>query len=135
MATGISELLLPQGWPQPRGFAHGIKARGTLVFTGGQIGWDSQCRFASLDLTIQVRQALSNIVAILAEAGAEPRHVVRLTWYVTDKREYLAREREIGAAYLEVMGRNFPTMAVLQVAALLEDAAKVEIEATAVIPD
>ena len=131
----MSELLLPKGWPQPRGFAHGIKARGTLVFTGGQIGWDSQCRFASLDLTVQVRQALNNIVAILAEAGAEPRHVVRLTWYVTDKREYLAREREIGAAYLEVMGRNFPTMAVLQVVALLEDAAKVEIEATAVVPD
>ena len=135
MASGVNQVLQPEGWPRPRGFAHGIKTRGTLVFTGGQIGWDNQCRFVSLDLTAQVRQTLENIVAILAEAGAEPQHVVRLTWYVTDKREYLACEREIGAAYLEIMGKNFPTMAVLQVAALVEDAAKVEIEATAVVPD
>jgi len=135
MAAGMRQLLQPEGWPRPRGFAHGIQTRGTMVFTGGQIGWDSQCRFTRLDLTGQVRQTLENIVTILAEAGATPEDVVRLTWYVTDKREYLACEREIGVAYLEVMGRNFPTMAVLQVTALIEDAAKVEIEATAVIPD
>lgn len=131
----MTELLQPEGWSRPRGFANGIKTRGTLVFIGGQIGWDSQRRFVSLDLTAQVRQALANIVAILAEAGAGPQHVVRLTWYVTDKREYLDCEHAIGAAYLDVMGRNFPAMSVLQVAALVEDAAKVEIEATAVVPD
>ncbi len=135
MAAGMTELLQPEGWLRPRGFAHGIKAKGTLVFIGGQIGWDSQRHFVSLDLAAQVRQALANIVAILAEAGAGPQHVVRLTWYVTDKREYLDCEREIGAAYLDVMGRNYPAMAVVQVAALVEDAARVEIEATAVVPD
>ncbi len=119
----------------PRGFSNGIKARGTLVFTGGQIGWDCRCRFSSADLAIQVRQALANILSILAEAGAGPQHVVRLTWYITDKREYLARSREIGDAYREIMGRHYPAMSVVQVAALVEDAAKVEIEATAVIPD
>jgi enamine deaminase RidA (YjgF/YER057c/UK114 family) len=129
------EILQPEGWAAPRGYTNGIKARGTLVFTGGQIGWDCQCRFASADLAAQVRQALANILAILAEAGAGPQHLVRLTWYITDKREYLARSREIGDAYREVMGRHYPAMSVVQVAALVEDAAKVEIEATAVIPD
>ena len=130
-----SRILQPAGWAAPRGFANGIKARGTMVFTGGQIGWDGQGRFTSTDLAGQVRQTLANIVSVLAEAGAGPEHVVRLTWYVTDKREYLARTTEIGAAYRAVMGRNFPAIAVVQVAALVEDAAKVEIEATAVIPD
>jgi len=120
---------------RPRGFSNGIKAKGTLVFTGGQIGWDSQCRFVSQDLAAQVRQTLSNILEVLAVAGAGPEHVVRLTWYVTDKREYLARSKEIGAAYRAVMGRHYPAMAVVQVAELVEDAARVEIEATAVIPD
>jgi enamine deaminase RidA (YjgF/YER057c/UK114 family) len=133
--SSAAEILQPVGWAMPRGFANGIKARGTLVFTGGQIGWDGQCRFASMDLATQVRQALVNILAILAEAGAGAQHVVRLTWYVTDKREYLARSREIGDAYREVMGRYYPVMSVVEVAALVEDAAKVEIEATAVIPD
>jgi len=130
-----SRILQPEGWAAPRGFANGIKARGTMVFTGGQVGWDGQRRFTSTDLAGQVRQTLANILSVLAEAGAGPEHVVRLTWYVTDKREYLARAEEIGAAYRAVMGRNFPAMAVVQVAALVEDAAKVEIEATAVIPD
>ena len=129
------QILQPHGWMRPRGFSNGVKAKGTLVFTGGQIGWDSQCRFASLDLAAQVRQTLSNILEILAVAGAGPEHVVRLTWYVTDKREYLARSKEIGAAYRAVMGRHYPAMAVVQVAELVEDAARVEIEATAVIPD
>lgn len=131
----MNQILQPHGWAKPKGFSNGIKARGTMVFTGGQIGWDSQCRFAGHDLAAQVGQTLSNILAILAEAGAAPEHVVRLTWYVTDKREYLAQAKQIGAAYRAVMGRNFPAMAVVQVAALVEDGARVEIEATAVIPD
>ncbi|MCX7178868.1 MAG: RidA family protein, partial [Proteobacteria bacterium] len=116
-------------------YSNGIKARGSMVFTGGLVGWDNQCRFVAPDLTGQVRQALHNIIAVLAEAGAGPQHVVRMTWYVTDKREYLAQAKGIGAVYREVMGRNFPAMALVQVAALVEDEAKVEIEATAVIPD
>lgn len=131
----LQQILQPPGWQRPRGFSNGVMAKGTLVFTGGQIGWDSQCRFASLDLAGQVRQTLSNIVDILAVAGAGPQHVVRLTWYITDKREYLARSKEIGAAYRAVMGLHYPAMAVVQVAELVEDAARVEIEATAVIPE
>lgn len=131
----MNQILQPHGWAKPKGFSNGIKGRGTIVFTGGQIGWDGQRRFAGQDLADQVGQTLSNILAVLAEAGAGPEHVVRLTWYVTDKREYLAQAKEIGAAYRAVMGRNFPAMAVVQVAALVEDDARVEIEATAVIPD
>jgi len=131
----LQQILQPPGWRRPRGFSNGIMARGTLIFTGGQIGWDSDCRFASLNLADQVRQTLNNILAILAVVGAGPEHVVRLTWYITDKREYLARSREIGIAYREVMGRHYPAMAVVQVAELIEDAARVEIEATAVLPD
>ena len=129
------QILQPQGWMKPRGFSNGVAAKGTLVFTGGQIGWDSQGRFACLDLAGQVRQTLNNIIDILAVAGAGPEHVVRLTWYITDKREYLARSKEIGIAYRAVMGQHYPAMAVVQVAELVEDAARVEIEATAVIPD
>ena len=125
--------LQPPGWPEPRGYANGIEASGRLVFVGGQIGWDATGAFPSSDLAGQVRQTLSNIVAVLAEAGAGPEHVVRLTWYVTDRDEYLASLKEIGAAYRDVMGRHFPAMAVVQVVALVEAAAKVEIEATAVI--
>lgn len=131
----LQQILQPPGWQRPRGFSNGVMARGKLVFTGGQIGWDNQCRFPSLDLAEQVRQTLSNILAILAVAGAGPEHVVRLTWYITDKREYLARSKEIGTAYRAVMGNHYPAMAVVQVAELVEDAARVEIEATAVIPD
>ena len=127
-------ILQPPGWPRPKGFACGVSAEGTSVFVSGQIGWDEHGRFAAHDFAGQVRQALRNIVTILAEAGAGPQHVVRLTWFVTDKREYLAAQREVGAAYREVMGRHFPAMSVVAVAALLEDEAKVEIEATAVVP-
>jgi enamine deaminase RidA (YjgF/YER057c/UK114 family) len=125
--------LQPPGWPEPRGYANGIEATGRLVFVGGQIGWDERGEFAGADLAGQVGQALRNIVAVLAEAGAGPEHVARLTWYVTSREEYLASQKEIGAAYREVMGRHFPAMAVVEVTALVEASAKVEIEATAVI--
>ncbi|MDB5042494.1 MAG: enamine deaminase RidA [Candidatus Eremiobacteraeota bacterium] len=127
-------ILQPPGWPRPKGFACGVSATGTTVFVSGQIGWDAEGRFVSDDIAGQVRQALRNIVSILAEAGATPEHVARLTWYVTDKHEYLAAQREIGAAYRDVMGRHFPAMSVVAVTALVEDAAKVEIEATAIVP-
>ena len=125
--------LQPPGWPRPRGYANGIEASGRLVFTAGQIGWDATGAFPSDDLPGQVRQTLSNVVAVLAEAGAGPEHVVRLTWYVTDREEYLASVKEIGAAYREVMGRHYPAMAVVAVSGLVEAQAKVEIEATAVV--
>jgi enamine deaminase RidA (YjgF/YER057c/UK114 family) len=127
--------LQPPGWPRPRGYANGIEASGRLVFVAGQIGWDADGSFPASDLAGQVRQTLSNVVAVLAEAGAGPEHVVRLTWYVTDRDEYLASTKEIGAAYRDVMGRVYPAMAVVAVTALIEAAAKVEIEATAVVPD
>ena len=126
-------ILQPPGWPRPKGFACGVSGEGTLVFVSGQIGWDENGRFTASDIAGQVRQALRNIVAVLAEAGALPEHVARLTWYVTDKAEYLAAQREIGEAYRDVMGRHFPAMSVVAVAALLEDKAKVEIEATAIV--
>jgi enamine deaminase RidA (YjgF/YER057c/UK114 family) len=126
--------LQPPGWPRARGYAHGIEAHGRLVFTAGQIGWGPDGGFASSDLAGQVRQTLANVVAVLAEAGAGPEHVVRLTWYVVDREEYLASQKEIGAAYREVMGRHFPAMAVVVVAGLVEADARVEIEATAVVP-
>jgi len=130
------ETLQPPGWARPRGFANGIVARGAnLLFTGGQIGWDEQGRFPSSRLTEQVRLALTNIVQILAEGGARPEHIVRLNWYITDKREYLDEAHEIGSVYREIIGNHYPTMIMVQVVALIEDAAKVEIEATAVIPD
>jgi enamine deaminase RidA (YjgF/YER057c/UK114 family) len=127
-------ILQPPGWPRPKGFSCGVSGHGTVVFVSGQIGWDEHGRFPASDIAGQVRQALRNIVTILAEAGARPENVARLTWYVTDKREYLAAQREIGTAYRDVMGRHFPAMSVVAVAALLEDEAKVEIEATAIVP-
>ncbi len=127
--------LQPPGWPRPKGYANGIEARGRLVFVAGQIGWDETGAFPSADLAGQVRRTLSNVLAVLAEAGAGPEHVVRLTWYVTDRDEYLASQKEIGLAYREIMGRHYPAMAVVAVAGLIEAAAKVEIEATAVVPD
>jgi len=127
--------LQPPGWPRARGYAHGIEASGRLVFTAGQIGWGPDGGFGASDLAGQVRQALANVVAVLAEAGAGPEHVVRLTWYVVDREEYLASQKEIGAAYREVMGRHFPAMAVVVVAGLVEADARVEIEATAVVPE
>jgi len=126
-------VLQPAAWPRPKGFACGVSAVGTQIFVSGQIGWDEQGRFTASDIAGQVRQALRNIVTILAEAGARPEHVARLTWYVTDKAEYLAAQREIGEAYREIMGRHFPAMSVVAVAALLEDEARVEIEATALL--
>ena len=125
--------LQPPGWPEPRGYANGVLAEGRLVFVGGQIGWDATGAFAP-GLVGQVRQALLNIVAVLAEADAKPEHVTRLTWYITDREDYLGHQKEIGAAYREVMGRHFPAMAVVQVVALVEAQAVVEIEATAVLP-
>jgi len=126
-------VLQPPGWPRPKGYSCGVAASGTTVFVSGQIGWDEHGRFPALDIAGQVRQALRNVVAVLAEAGARPEHVTRLTWYVADKREYLAAQRAIGEAYRAVMGRHYPAMSVVEVSALLEDAAKVEIEATAVV--
>ena len=127
--------LQPPGWPRPSGYANGIEARGRLVFVAGQIGWDPSGEVPDADLAGQVRRTLENVVAVLAEAGAGPEHVARLTWYVTDRDEYAGALKEIGAAYREVMGRHFPAMAVVVVAGLVEPRAKVEIEATAVIPD
>lgn len=131
----MNRVLQPEGWAKPGGYANGIVARGRQVFIAGQVGWDDQCQFHTDSLAGQLRQALQNIVAVLAEAGGRPEHLVRLTWYITSRDEYNAELREIGAAYREVLGRNFPVMAVVQVVALIEPRAKVEIEATAVIPD
>ncbi|MBP2297369.1 RidA family protein [Azospirillum picis] len=131
----MHSILQPEGWAKPLGYANGVAAHGRLIFVGGQIGWNARCEFESDDLAHQVRQTLENVVAVLAEAGAGPEHVTSMTWYLTDKADYLARRKEIGAAYRAVMGRHFPAMAVVQVAALIEDRAKVEIQAHAVVPD
>lgn len=129
------QTLQPADWPRPRGYANGTAAEGRLVFVAGQIGWNPATeRFESDDFADQAAQALANIVAVLAEAGAGPEHITRLTWYVTDKAEYIASLGRLGPVYREVLGRHFPAMALVQVAGLLEDRAKVEIEATAVIP-
>jgi len=128
------QLLHPKHWKPAKGFANGIAATGRQVFVAGQVGWNAQQRFESDDFVAQVEQALANVVAVLAEADARPEHLVRLTWYVTDKREYLAHLAEVGRAYRRVIGRHFPAMTLVQVAGLLEDRAKVEIEATAVLP-
>ena len=127
--------LQPPGWKTPKGYANGIAARGTLVFVGGQVGWNAAQQFDSDDFVAQAKGALENVVAVLAEAGARPEHVVRMTWYVVDKRAYLASLRALGAAYRGVMGRHYPVMTAVEVVALIEDRARVEIEATAVIPD
>jgi enamine deaminase RidA (YjgF/YER057c/UK114 family) len=128
------EILQPQGWTAPRGYSNGIVASGRQIYVAGQIGWDAQGRFSSASLAAQVEQALANICAVLAAAGARPEHVVRLTWFVTSRAEYYAQLKEIGAAYRAVMGKHFPVMSVVQVVALMEERAKVEIEATAVVP-
>jgi enamine deaminase RidA (YjgF/YER057c/UK114 family) len=128
-------ILQPAGWAQPKGYANGVAAEGKLVFVGGQIGWDRQNRFETDDLVGQVRQTLQNVVDVLAEAGAGPAHVVSMTWYLTDKKDYLGNLEGIGRVYREVMGRHFPAMAVVQVVALVEDRAKVEIQAMAVVPN
>jgi len=127
------EILEPPGWPRPRGYSNGIAASGRQVFVSGQIGWDAGGRIVSDEFAAQVRQALCNIVAVLAAAGAKPEQLVRLTWYVTSRDEYVASLNAVGAAYREIIGRHYPAMSVVQVAALVEPRAKVEIEATAVL--
>ncbi|KRQ01020.1 RidA family protein [Bradyrhizobium manausense] len=131
-ATGL-RVLQPSGWPQPKGYANGITAEGRLVVTGGVVGWDVAGRFAD-GFVAQVRQTLENIVAILAEGGARPDHLVRLTWYVVDMDEYVANLKALGKAYREVVGTHYPSMALVQVVRLVEPSARVEIEATAVVP-
>ena len=127
--------LQPPDWAEPRGYANGVMARGALIFVGGQIGWNAAQQFESDDFIAQTRQALLNIVAVLKAGGAGPEHMVRMTWYVTDRVEYLARLKELGTAYREVMGRNFPAMTCVEVAGLVEERARIEIEVTAVLPD
>ena len=129
------DFLHPPGWPRARGYSNGVAASGRTVCVSGMIGWDAEGQFRSDDFVAQARQALQNIVAVLAEAGARPEHIVRMTWYVLDKREYLAAGSALGAAYREVIGRHYPAMSAVQVAGLMEDRARVEIEATAVVPD
>lgn len=132
--TEPHQLLHPRAWKRPSGYANGIAAEGRMVFLAGQVGWNAEQIFESADFVAQTRQALANIVALVAEAGGRPEHITRLTWFVLDKRDYLSRLPELGGAYRSVMGRNFPAMTLVQVGALVEDKAKVEIEATAVVP-
>ena len=129
------EFLQPANWARPRGYANGVAAKGRMVFVSGMVGWDADGVFRTDDFAGQARQALANIVAVLAEGGARPEHIVRMTWYVTDKREYVAAYAAIGVAYRELIGRHFPAMTAVEVRALIEDAAKVEIEVTAVVPE
>jgi len=128
-------ILQPEGWAKPIGYANGVEARGRLVFVGGQVGWNGQCEFETDDFAGQVRQTLKNIVAVLQEAGAEPKHITSMTWYFTDRAEYLASLKAIGQVYRDIIGRHYPAMAAMQVVALVEERAKVEIQATAVVPD
>lgn len=131
----MHEVLLPDGWARPLGYSDGIAARGRMILTGGMVGWNAARQFESDDFTAQARQALLNIVAVLAAGGARPEHLVRLTWYVTDRQEYLDALPALGVAYREVIGRHYPAMALLQVSGLVEDRARLEIEATAMLPD
>jgi enamine deaminase RidA (YjgF/YER057c/UK114 family) len=131
----MKNVLLPDGWPRPRGYANGVSTAGRQVYVAGMVGWNTASRFESDDLVEQVRQALYNVKAVLDTAGARPDHMVRMTWYVIDRAEYLARGREIGLAYREVMGPNYDVaMSAIEVSALMEPRAKVEIEVTAVVP-
>jgi len=132
--TEAHRLLHPRGWKEAKGFANGVVAEGRVVFLAGQIGWNAQQKFESSDFIAQTLQALTNIATLIEEAGGKVEHITRLTWFVTDKKEYLARQRELGEAYRAVMGKHFPAMTLVQVVALVEDEAKVEIEATAVLP-
>jgi enamine deaminase RidA (YjgF/YER057c/UK114 family) len=127
--------LQPEGWPRPAGYANGIVARGRTIFLAGQVGWNAECRFESDDLVAQIARALRNVTAVLACDGAGPEHITNLVWYFIDKREYVDRLSEVGKVYRESMGENFPAMTAVQVSALIEDRAKVEIQATAVVPD
>jgi enamine deaminase RidA (YjgF/YER057c/UK114 family) len=132
--TRPMQVLLPPGWPRPRGYANGVAATGRMVFVAGMVGWDAQGRFHSSTMAGQTRQALQNVVDVLKEAGARPEHIVRMTWYVTSKREYLDAGREIGLAFRELIGSFNAAMSAVEVSALMEDQAKVEIEVTAVVP-
>ena len=129
------DILQPPGWPRPRGYSNGIAARGRQVFVSGMIGWNAQGQFESDDFAAQARQALLNVVEVLREADARPEHIVRMTWYVVDRREYLAAARALGAAYREVIGEHYPAMTAVEVRALIEERARVEIEVTAVVPE
>jgi enamine deaminase RidA (YjgF/YER057c/UK114 family) len=131
----MMEILQPPDWVRPKGYANGIAATGKMVFVSGMVGWDAQGRFPTTDFVGQVRQALQNIVEVLKEADARPEHIVRMTWYVVDKREYLGAYKGIGEVYRDIIGRHFPAMTAVQVTALVEDQARVEIEVTAVVPE
>ncbi len=135
MNAAMNEALLPEGWPRPKGYANGVAARGRQIYVAGQVGWDPSGVFETDDFAAQAKQALLNIAAVLHTAGAKPEHIVRMTWYVTSKREYLAAGREIGKAYREIIGFYDIAMTAVEVTALIEDRAKLEIEVTAVIPD
>ena len=129
------DILQPPGWPRPKGYSNGVVATGRQVYVSGMVGWDAQGRFQSDDFVAQTRQALQNIVEVLLEAGAGPEHIVRMTWYVLDRREYLEAGAELGAAYRDVIGRHYPAMSAVQVAGLMDERARVEIEVTAVVPE
>lgn len=131
----MRKILQPQGWARPVGYANGIEARGRQIHLAGLVGWTGDCKFEAKDLSGQIRQTLMNIVAVLKEAGAGPEHIVSMTWFILDKKDYLASRTEIGRHWREIIGRNFPAMAVVQVSGLIEDEAKVEIQAVAVVPD
>jgi enamine deaminase RidA (YjgF/YER057c/UK114 family) len=133
--TRTNQALLPEGWPRPKGYANGVAATGRQVYVAGQVGWNPECVWETDDFAAQTWQALANVVAVLRSAGAEPKHIVRMTWYVTSKKEYLAAGREIGKAFREIIGFYDIAMTAVEVTALIEDRAKVEIEVTAVIPD
>jgi enamine deaminase RidA (YjgF/YER057c/UK114 family) len=128
------KILQPPGWARAKGFSNGIAAKGNLVFIAGQIGWTGDCKWQARDFAGQFRQAIKNILTVLAEANGKPEHIVRLTWYVLDKQEYLDSLKGVGEAYRELMGKHYPTMAVVQVSGLVENEARLEIEATAVVP-
>jgi enamine deaminase RidA (YjgF/YER057c/UK114 family) len=129
------KILQPPSWARPKGFSSGVAAVGKMIFVSGMVGWDAEGRFVSKEFVAQTRQALKNIVEVLAEAKAKPEHITRMTWYVVDKKEYLAASKELGTVYREIIGRHYPAMTAVQVAALIEDHARVEIEVTAVVPD
>jgi enamine deaminase RidA (YjgF/YER057c/UK114 family) len=129
------KILQPPSWARPRGFSNGVAAKGQMIFVSGMVGWDADDKFVSNEFVGQARQALKNIVEVLAEAKAKPEHITRMTWYVTDKREYLAASRELGGVYREIIGGHYPAMTAVEVAGLIEEQAKVEIEVTAVVPD
>ena len=134
MAQQVHTFLHPRDWKRAKGFSNGIVAEGRMIFLAGQIGWNAEQRFESRDFVAQTRQALANIVTLVGEAGGEASHITRLTWFVLDKQDYLSRLRELGEAYRSVIGKHYPAMTLVQVGALVEDEAKVEIEATAVVP-